>query len=184
MQDTIAQAKKQMEESINYLQDELKKLKTGRAQTALIEDLLVEYYGSKTPLKQLATLNTPEATLITIQPFDKNSFKNIEKAISESKLNLTTNNDGELIRIKIPPLTEERRQELAQVLNQKIEEVKVSFRNIREEAFKKIKEMENDKQINEDDKFKGKDELDKLVDKFNKQINEIKENKEKEIMTV
>ncbi len=180
----IGQAKKNMDESLEFMQDELKKFKTGRAQSALVEDILVEYYGTKTPLKQVATISVPEPALISISPFDKNSAKDIEKAISESKLNLTSNNDGQVIRIKIPSLTEERRQELAQVLNQKVEEVKVSIRSSREEAMKHLKEQEASKQISEDERFKVKQELDKLVEEYNKKIEEIRKNKEEEIMTV
>lgn len=183
-QQAITQAKINMDDSIEYLQDELRKFKTGRAQTSLVEDIMIECYGTKTPLKQLATLGAPEPTMITIQPFDRNSIKDIEKGISESDLNLSTSNDGALIRIQIPPLTEERRQELVQVLNQKIEEVKVAIRNYREEAMKQIKQLESDKQISEDDKFKAKEDLDKIVSEYNSKTDEIKETKEKEIMTI
>lgn len=180
----INQAKKNMDESLGFMQNELRKFKTGRAQSALVEDILVEYYGTKTPLKQIATISVPEPAMIAISPFDKNSMKDIEKAISESKLNLTSSNDGQIIRIKIPPLTEERRQELAQVLNQKVEEVKVSIRSSREETMKKLKDMEASKQISEDEKFKTKEDLDKLVDEYNKKIEDIRKKKEEEIMTV
>ncbi|MFA6296161.1 MAG: ribosome recycling factor [Patescibacteria group bacterium] len=180
----INQAKKNMDESLDFMQNELRKFKTGRAQSALVEDILVEYYGTKTPLKQIATISVPEPAMISISPFDKNSIKSIEKAISESKLNLTTSSDGQIIRIKIPPLTEERRQELAQVLNQKVEEVKVSIRSTREETMKKLKDMESAKQISEDEKFKTKEDLDKLVDEYNKKIEDIRKKKEEEILTV
>lgn len=180
----VSQTKKNMDEALDFMQNELRKFKTGRAQSALVEDILVEYYGTKTPLKQIATISVPEPAMIAISPFDKNSMKDIEKAISESKLNLTASNDGQIIRIKIPPLTEERRQELAQVLNQKVEEVKVSIRSSREETMKKLKDMENAKQISEDEKFKIKEDLDKLVEEYNKKIEEIRKTKEEEIMTV
>ena len=180
----ISQTKKRMDESIVFMQDELKKFKTGRAQTALVEDILIEYYGTKTPLRQLATLSIPEPAQIAISPFDKSSSKAIEKAVSESKLNLTTQNDGQVIRIQLPPLNEERRKELVQVLSQKVEEVKVSIRSLREEAFRQLKELENSKIISEDEKFKTKEELDKLVNDYNTKVEEIKKKKEEEIMTV
>lgn len=180
----ISEAKQNMNDSIQFMEEELKKFKTGRASSSLVESILVEYYGTKSPLKQLATITIPEASLIVINPFDKSSSKAIEKAIGESKLNLTANNDGQVIRISIPPLTEERRQELAQVLKQKVEEVKISLRSAREEALKKIKDLENSKQISEDEKFRIKEELDKIVNEYNTKIEEIRKKKEEEIMTI
>ena len=162
----------------------LARLRTGRASTALVENLLVEYYGSKSPLKQIASISTPEPRTIMISPWDKNNLVNIEKAIKESQLNLQPNNDGQVVRINIPQLTEERRRDLTRVLNQKAEEAKISVRKIREEAWEEIQESEKSGQISEDDKFSGKESLQEVINEYNEKIQALRDVKEKDIMTI
>ncbi|MBU2028440.1 ribosome recycling factor, partial [Patescibacteria group bacterium] len=164
--------------------EELNQLRTGRASTALVENLLVDYYGSKSPLKQIASLSTPEPRLILISPWDKNNLANIEKAIKESQLNLQPNNDGQVVRINIPQLTEERRKDLIKVLNQKAEEAKIAVRKIREEAWEEIQELEKSRKISEDDKFSGKESLQAVIDEYNEKIQALRDVKEKDIMTI
>lgn len=169
---------------IEHFMIELSKLRTGRANTSLVEDILVDYYGSKTPLKQIASINTPESRLIIIQPWDKGGLVSIEAAVRESDLGLNPMNDGQIIRLSIPPLTEERRQEIVRTLNKKAEEAKISIRNIREEIWKEIQNKEKSGEIPEDEKFKGKDALQKVVDEYNTKVEDIREKKERDILTV
>ena len=176
--------KNEFERAIEHLNVEIGQIRTGRANPALVENIMVDYYGTKTPLKQVASINVPESRLLVIQPWDKDSLVNIESAIRDSDMGFNPNNDGQVIRINIPPLTEERRKELVKVLNQKSEDTRISIRNLREEAWKEIQEMEKNGKISEDDKFLGKDYLQKIVDEYNKKVDEIKEKKEGEIMTI
>ncbi len=172
------------EKSLERFKEELVQIRTGRASSALVENLAVEYYGSKSPIKQIASITVPEPRTIMISPWDKDNLVNIEKAIRESQLNLNPMNDGLAVRINIPALTEDRRKELVKMLNQKAEESRVSIRKVREDIWSGIQEMERSGKIGEDDKFQGKDKLQKIVDEYNKKIEEIRESKEKEIMTV
>jgi ribosome recycling factor len=174
----------ELEAALEHLVQEIGKIRTGRANPALVENLVVDYYGVKTPLKQIASINAPEASLLVIQPWDKDSLVNIESAIRESDMGFNPNNDGQVIRINIPSLTEERRKELVKVLNQRIEEAKISVRSVRESAWKEIQDLEKDGKISEDDKFLGKDYLQKIVDEYNKAIEEIRDKKEKDILTI
>lgn len=183
-QSIINSTKQSMEKSLQFFKDELQKIRAGRAHPSIVSDLLVNYYGTKTLLKQLAAISCPEPRLILISPFDKNSIKEIEKAILMSAQKLTVQNDGRVIRVPIPPLTEERRQEVAQIVSQKLEETKQTLRNIREEAWKRIKEIEEAKQISEDDKFRAKDELDKLINEYNKNAQDLAEKKKEEVMKI
>lgn len=176
--------KNDLEKAVEHLIVEIGQIRTGRANPALVENIMVDYYGTKTPLKQVASINVPESKLLVIQPWDKDSLVNIESAIRDSDLGFNPNNDGQVIRINIPSLTEERRKELVKVLNQRAEEGKISVRNVREEAWKEIQEQEREGKISEDDKFSGKDYLQKIVDEYNKKIEEIREKKEKEIITI
>lgn len=180
----IEKRKNDLEKSIEHLKNELGKIRTGRANPSLVEDLQVDYYGTKTPLKQIASINTPEPRQIVIQPWDRGALVSIESAIRESDLNLNPNNDGVLIRINIPMLTEERRKDMVKVLNQKSEEGRIAIRLIREEIWKEVQEAERKGEISEDDKFKSKDKLQEIVDEYNKKIEEVREKKETEIMTV
>ena len=182
--DIINKYKNNFEKSIEHFKNELGKIRTGRANPALVEDLQVDYYGAKTPLKQIASINTPEPRQIVVQPWDRGALVAIEAAIRESDLNLNPNNDGVLIRINIPMLTEDRRKDMVKVLNQKSEEGRIAVRSIREEIWKETQEMERKGEISEDDKFKSKDKLQEIVDEYNKKIEEVRTKKEAEIMTV
>ena len=180
----IEERKGDLEKSVENFKTEIGKIRTGRANSALVENIMVDYYGNKTPLKQVAGISAPEPRLIVIQPWDVDSLANIEAAIKSADLNLNPNNDGKVIRINIPPLTEERRIDLVKILNQRTEEARISIRSIREDVWQKIQESEKDGQMSEDDKYRGKERLQELVDEYNKKIEEIREKKEKDIMTV
>ncbi len=180
----IESKKSDLEKAVEHLETEVGKLRTGRANPAIVESLMVDYYGTKTPLKQVASINVPEPRLIVIQPWDADSLVSIEAAIKDSDLGINPNNDGQVVRLNVPPLTEERRTDLVKILNQKAEESRVSVRNAREEAWKEIQDMEKEGKISEDDKFRGKDELQKITDEYNNKVEEIRDKKEKEIMTV
>lgn len=182
--DIISGKKDKFEKTIEFFQEELGKLRTGRASASLVEDLLVDYYGSKSPMKQVASITVPEPRTIAISPWDKDSLVNIEKAIRDSQLNLNPMNDGQLVRINIPPLNEERRRDLVKLLNQKAEEARVSVRKTREDIWDEIQKAEKEGKMGEDDKFSGKDALQEVVDGYNKKIEELREKKEEEIMTV
>ncbi len=180
----IKQKNLEFDKTIEHLKNEASKVRTGRATPSLVEDVMVNYYGTKTPLKQIASISTPEPRSLVIQPWDRGAIAAIEGAIRESELNLNPMNDGILVRINIPMLTEERRKEMVKILNQKAEEARISLRSIREDAWKEIQKIEADGGMSEDDKFKGKEKLQEVVDDFNKKIEEIRIVKEKEIMTV
>lgn len=176
--------KEKLEKVIARFKSELVSLRTGRATPTLIEDLEVEYYGAKTPLKAIASISTPDAKSILIQPWDRNAVQAIEKAIQSSSLGVNPVTDRDVIRISIPPLTEERRKELVKILKKYTEEARISVRRERDNATKEIDRMEETKEISEDEKFRQKKELQKVIDEYNKQIEELSESKEKEIMTV
>lgn len=180
----IEDKKTDFEKSIQFIKNELSGIRTGRASPSLVENLIVDYYNTKTPLIQLASITIPDPKSIIIQPWDRNSTKDIEKAIQTSSLGLTPINDGNMIRLVIPPLSEERRKELMKLVHQKLEQARVSIRNVREEIWKELKTREKDGKISEDDMFKQQKELQKFVDEYNGKIKEIGENKEKEIMTI
>ena len=169
---------------VEHLKGELATLRTGRASTALVEHLEVEYYGVRTPLIQIAQITVPEPRSIAIQPYDKNSLKDIEKAVQTSNLGINPVNDGTYIRLSIPQMTEERRKELVKVVSTMSEKARVSVRNIREDLWKEIQKMEKDGKIAEDDKISAKEDLQKIVDKFNEEIKKMAEAKEKEVMTI
>jgi len=166
-------------ESVNR---EFSAIRTGRASPSLVEGLYINYYGTPTLLKQLASISVPDAHLIVIQPWDITAISEIEKAIMKSNLGITPSNDGKLIRLSIPSLSKERRLELAKVVNKMAEEGRVSLRTIRREAKEALEKLEKDKAISEDDKFRGIDDLQKLIDKYIAKIDEIFKSKEKEIL--
>ncbi len=170
--------------AIEHLKSDLSTLRTGRASTALVENLLVEYYGTKTPLIQLAQIAVPESRQITIQPYDKAILKDIEKAVQSSSLGINPINDGNLVRLNIPSMTEERRKELAKTVSQMAEKTRVVIRNVREDIVKEIQKMEKDGKMSEDDKIMAKEDLQKMVDKFNEEVKKLAEAKEKEVMTI
>uniref|UniRef100_A0A7C4TD57 Ribosome-recycling factor n=1 Tax=candidate division WOR-3 bacterium TaxID=2052148 RepID=A0A7C4TD57_UNCW3 len=175
------ETKTKMEKSINLLSQELAKLRTGRASPALLDGIKVEYYGSFLPLNQVASITIPEPRLIVIQPWDKQALSAIEKAINKAGIGLTPNNDGNVIRLPLPPLTTERREELVK-LNQKLgEECKIAIRNIRRDANNEIKKQEKDKKISEDESFKLQETIQKMTDEYIKKVDEILKKKEKEI---
>lgn len=176
--------KEDFEKSVEHFKVEAGKIRTGRANPSLVEDLLVDYYGAKTPLKQIASINTPEPRTIAIQPWDRGALAAIEGAIRNSDLNMNPTNDGVLVRINIPMLTEERRREMVKMLNQKGEEARIAIRSIREEILKEIKDAEKAGEISEDDEFAGKEKLQGVVEEYNKKIEELRAKKEVEIMTV
>jgi len=180
----FTQLQKEMDGSVNALRKELTKLRTGRASTALLEHVTVEYYGANTPLNQLATLSAPEPRLLVIQPFDRSAMGEIEKAILKSDLGLTPNNDGKIIRIPIPALTEERRKELVKHVKKIAEEFRVSLRNHRRVAIEHLKEAEKKKEITADDSKHGHDRVQKITDEFIGRIDKIVKAKEEEVMEV
>jgi len=171
-----------MKKAIESVSREFSEIRTGRASPSLVEGLHIDYYGTLTLLKQLASISTPDAHLIVIQPWDITAIPEIEKAIMKSNLGITPSNDGKLIRLAVPPLSKERRQELAKVVHKMAEEGRVSLRTIRRDAKEHLEKLEKDKVIPEDDKFRGIDELQKLVDKYIAKIDELLKNKEKEIL--
>jgi ribosome recycling factor len=182
--DILDEAKKSMKKSIEALHLDLAAMRTGRASTGLVDKLLVEYYGTPTMLKELALVSIPEPTLIAIRPYDASAMKAIEKAIMQSDLGLTPNNDGKIIRLQIPRLTEERRRNLTKSAAKRVEEARVSVRNIRRGALEDMKSFEKDKLVSEDEFYHGRDEIQRLTDKFIKEIDEIGVTKEQEIMEV
>jgi ribosome recycling factor len=171
-----------MSKSIASLKKELNRLRTGRASLSILDGIKVDYYGTLTPLNQMATLAVPESRSITIQPWDVSVIKEIEKAILKSDLGLTPSNDGKIIRISSPPLTEERRKELVKVVHKMCEDYKVSVRNIRRDANELLKSMKKDGEISEDDAFKAQDQVQKITDEQIKLIDECFKEKEKEIL--
>lgn len=174
-------ARIKMEKSVSLVAQELSKLRTGRASPALLDGIKVEYYGSTLPLNQVATISIPEPRLIVIQAWDKTALGAIEKAIHKSGIGLTPNNDGNVIRLSIPPLTTERREELVKLSQKLGEDTKVAIRNVRRDANSEIKKEEKDKKISEDESFKSQEKIQKITDEFIKKVNEILEKKEKEI---
>lgn len=177
-------AKEKMEKSLQMLRAELAKVRTGRASTSMLDDIKVEYYGNPSPLNQVATLGVPEPRTITISPWDATLIPAIEKAIRSSNLGLTPANDGKLIRLPIPPLTEERRKELVKKLHAGAEHHRVSIRNIRRDGNESVKKLLKDKKITEDDDKKAHDEIQKLTDSFMGKIDQASKTKEKEIMEI
>ena len=182
-QKIIAEHESSMKKTVEFLQTELRSVRTGRASAGLVENLSVEYYGSPTPLKQMATIATPDADMIIIKPFDPVSLKDIEKAIKNSDLSLAPMLDGKVIRLSVPPLSGERRDQLAQQVKQMGEKTKVSIRNIRRDANKILDEEQKNKVITEDDRDKGKNDIDNLTKKFTDKIDAVVKAKSEEIMS-
>ncbi|MDJ0815884.1 MAG: ribosome recycling factor [Desulfobacterales bacterium] len=176
------ETRESMSKSVASLKKELNRLRTGRASLSIMDGIKVDYYGTLTPLNQMATLAVPESRLITIQPWDVSVIKEIEKAILKSDLGLTPSNDGKIIRISIPPLTEERRKELVKVVHKMCEDYKVSIRNIRRDANELLKMMKKDGEVSEDDAYKAQDQVQKITDEQIKLIDECDKEKEKEIL--
>jgi len=184
LKDAYKEAEARMKTTVQSLEGELSGIRTGRASPALVERLHVEYYGSPTPLIQLASISVPESRSLVIRPFDATSLKAIERAIQASDLGLTPNNDGKVIRLNLPPLTEERRRELVKLVHHRAEESRVVMRNIRRDIIKDLREFEEEKLISEDDLEEGEEELQKITDRYIEDINDTSQRKEKEIMEV
>ncbi len=173
-----------MQACIAALRREYGGLRTGRASIALLEGIKVSYYGNPTPLNQIATLSAPDPHLLTIQPWDPSIIKEIERAILKSELGLTPNNDGKIIRLPIPALTEERRKQLVKLVKRLAEEAKVSLRNSRREAMDKLKQIEKNKEISEDVTHRAHDKIQEIIDNYSKQVSNIEQHKEAEVMEV
>ncbi len=184
IKEVIEEKKQSFENAVAHFSDEAAKIRTGRAHPGLVENLMVDYYGTRTPLRQIASISIPEARQILISPWDKGSLVLIEAAIREADLGLNPGNDGVALRITLPALTEETRKNLVKALNQRAEEARIAVRNIREEIWKDIQEFEKAGEISEDDKFSGKDELQKVVDEYNQRLEVSRKKKEEEILTV
>jgi len=182
--DVLKDAESRMKGAIHSLEEHLSTIRTGRANPSLVEKLMVEYYGTPAPLYQMATINVPEAMLITIKPFDKSSLHTIEKAIMTSDLGLNPNNDGTIIRLALPPLTTERRKELVKVVHNKLEESRIAVRNIRRGAIDDLREFEKESMISEDESHHGQEEVQKLTDRYIEQLESIGKRKEQDIMAI
>jgi len=184
IKEAMNEAEERMKGALSALSNDLATVRTGRASPALVERLDVEYYGTPTPLQQLASISAPEPRLLTIKPFDPASLKDIERAILASEMGLTPNNDGKLIRLSIPALTEERRKQLTKVVHHRLEEARVAVRNVRRSAHEDLREFQKEKMISEDDLERGETELQKLTDKYVEKIEELGKRKETEIMEI
>lgn len=180
--DIITETKSKMKSTFSVFEEDLQGIRGGRASTALVDRLIVEYYGQDTELRQLATISTPEPMQILIRPFDKGAVKSIEKAITQSEIGINPNTDGDVIRLNMPPLTRERRQDLVKFLHKRMEEARVAIRNIRRGANDDLKEFEKEGMISEDDQKRGETEVQKLTDQFVGQIDDAGKHKEKDIM--
>jgi len=174
--------KPELDKAVNFLERELSKIRTGRASPSLVEDIIVDCFGSKFPLKQLAAISSPEPKTVVVQPWDKSYIEGIEKALSNSSLGISPVVDKDVIRLTLPPLSEEYRKNLIKILSEKKEDVSKTMRHWREKAWEEIQNSFKEGIIREDDKFKAKDELQEVMDKYNEKIDEICEKKEKEIM--
>ena len=184
VKESLKEAETRMKGAIQNLEEDLSGIRTGRASPALVERLHVEYYGAPTPLMQIATISAPDPRSLLIRPFDPASLRPIERAIMVSDLGLTPNNDGKVIRLNLPPLTQERRKELVKVVHNRLEETRVAIRNIRRDMMKDLKDFEHEKLISEDDLKHAEEELQKLTDRYVTQVDHVGERKEKEIMEV
>ena len=184
IEEFVADATRRMDKSIESTRHEFNSVRTGRASAALLDRIVIDYYGTPTPLKNLATIGTPEARLLTVQPFDPTSLKAIEKAIQESDLGLQPANDGKLIRLPIPPLTEERRKELVKVVRNLAEEHRVAVREIRRDVMKHLKELSDKGDVGADEEHRAEERVQKLTDEHTKTIDDLLKHKEAEIMEV
>jgi len=182
VKEVLDDLEKKMDGSVEHFRNDLKKIRTGRANINMFEDIKIDYYGAQTPINQAATLGIPEPTLITVQPWDPSFLEAIDKAIRAADLGLNPINDGKMLKIPIPPLDEERRKEIAKHIRKIMEDEKTTLRNMRREAKEMIELLEKEKEITEDDKFWGIDKIQEIIDKHSKKIEEITAAKEKEIL--
>jgi ribosome recycling factor len=184
IEDFLSDATRRMDKSIESTRQEFNSVRTGRASAALLDRIVVDYYGQPTPLKNLATITTPESRLLTVQPFDPTSIKSVEKAIQESDLGLQPANDGKLIRLPIPALTEERRKELVKVVRRYAEDGKVAVRNVRRDVMRHLEELVRNGDVGDDEERRAEQQVQKLTDDHTKAIDELLKHKEAEIMEV
>jgi ribosome recycling factor len=184
IEDTLRDAEHRMQSAVTALDRELSAVRTGRARPALVETIKVDYYGTPTPLNQMATINAPEPRLITIQPWDKTQLGTIEKAIQKSDLGVNPTNDGNIIRIVIPALTEDRRKELVKVVHKKVEDARVAVRNVRRDSLEHLRKAQHDKEITDDDERRAQDRLQKVTDKYVAEVDHHGQEKEKELLEV
>ncbi len=182
--DCLVEAEGKMRRAVEALRDDLMAVRTGRASPALLDRVRVDYYGTPTPLNQLASISAPEPRLLVVRPWDVSAIGTIEKGILKSDLGLTPSNDGKVIRLPIPQLTEERRRELARVVSRRVEEGHVELRNVRRDSLKDMQDLEKEKLVPEDDFYRGKDRLQELTDKYIEEMDELGKQKQAEIMEV
>ena len=182
--DLFADAERRMKRAVEVLRGELSSIRTGRARPSLVENITVDYYGVPTPIGQLATISVPEARLLLLQPWDKGALPQIEKAIRKSELGLNPTSDGNVIRIPIPPLTEERRRELVRLVRQKVEQGRVAVRNVRRDGLERIRAMEKNKELSQDEARRAQEQLQKLTDRFIGEMDRLGQEKEAEVMEV
>ena len=184
IEELLADARERMDKSVGATRQEFSSVRTGRASPALLDRISVDYYGAQTPLKQLATISAPEARMLTVQPYDKSSIKSIEKAILESDVGLTPSNDGSLVRLIVPELTEERRKQLVKVVHGIAEEGRVAIRNIRRDVMHDLRELKSEGEVGSDDEHRAEGELQKLTDGKVGELDAVLRNKEAEILEV
>ncbi|MGQ9585050.1 MAG: ribosome recycling factor [Anaerolineae bacterium] len=184
IKDLLKETEERMKKAIEVLQGDLMTIRTGRASPALLDRVRVDYYGAPTPLNQLASVSAPEPRLLLVRPWDPSILGDIERAILKSELGLTPSNDGKVIRLAIPRLTEERRQELARLVARRVEEGRVAIRNIRREAIEDLREFEKEKLISEDEMYRGRDDIQELTDRYIERVDEIGKAKEAELLEV
>lgn len=184
IEDVVKETEERMKKSVEALQTDLINIRTGRASPALVERLQVDYYGTLVPLNQLSTISVPEPRLMVIRPYDPSSLPEIEKAILKSELGLTPGNDGKVIRLSVPRLTEERRRELVKMVQTRVEEGRIAVRNCRRDGLHDMRELEKEKLISEDDHYRGKDRMQELTDNYVEKMDEIGAAKEEQIMEV
>jgi ribosome recycling factor len=184
VKDTLAQAETKMKKSVDALRHHLGSIRTGRASPALIEHLHVEYYDTEMPLNQIANISAPDARMLVVQPWDRGALKSIEKAIQQSDLGINPTNDGQVIRLAIPALTEQRRKDLTKLVRKEVEESKVALRNLRRDAHNDLKKLETDKQISMDEHKRAQDKLQELTDRYTREMEQIGAAKEAEVMEV
>ena len=184
VQDLLDEADEKMEEAVEYLRSQLKTIRAGRASPAMLENVTVEYYGSQTPLNQVASVSAPQPDLLVVQPFDRNAMEDIQRGIMKADLGLNPNNDGEKIRIPIPPLSEERRKELAETARERAEEAKISIRNVRRDAKNELQRIVEEETLSEDVLYAGEEDLQDLTDAHTDQVDTLLEKKKRKIMDV
>ncbi|MGC9469033.1 MAG: ribosome recycling factor [Anaerolineae bacterium] len=184
IRDLLQETESRMAKTVEALEMDLRSVRTGRASPALLERVMVDYYGTSTPLNQLAVISAPEPNLLVVRPYDPSSLNDIERAIMQADLGLNPGNDGRLIRVPIPRLTEERRREMVKLVNRRVEEAKVALRNIRRDALEEMREYESESLISEDDLKRGQDQLQELTDKHVERVDEVGSRKEEDIMQI